>query len=150
MFKRFLRYYGPHRGLLILDMSSAIVSAGVSVFFPFLTRILLGVAIPQLNARDVRVELKYAAEFGEEVLTATLVAGWERYRQLKQATDELAKTATAFNATLTVALRFPDGLAVDSDGFRAIHEVLTTMGLGVIRLEAATATARASAAEATA
>jgi len=107
---------------------------------------LLSVAIPQLNAREVRVRLNCAAEFGpDETLTVNLSAAWERYRQLKQATDELAKAASAFNATLTLSLRFPDGLAVDSDEFRTIHEVLTTMGLGVILLEAVAATTSAAA-----
>jgi len=103
---------------------------------------LLGVAIPQLNARDAGVTLTYAAEFGaDEYVTLNLASTWDRYRQLKQVTDELAKAASAFTATLKLNLGFPEGLTPDSDDFRTIHEVLTTMGLGVIRLEAETVAA---------
>lgn len=96
----------------------------------------LGVVIPQLNAPEVHIHLRYAAEFGAEYITATVELAWERYRQFKQAADELSKTATKFAATLTLTLRFPEGLAVDGDSFRNIHEVLTTVGLDVLEVEA--------------
>ena len=97
----------------------------------------LGVVIPQLNAHEAYVQLSYGAEFGSgEYVTVRVDLPWERYRQLKPATDELSKAATKFIATLTLSLRFPEELLVDGDRFRNIHEVLTTVGLDVIQLEA--------------
>ncbi|HQE91689.1 MAG TPA: DUF499 domain-containing protein [Anaerolineae bacterium] len=97
----------------------------------------LGVVIPQLNAPAARIKLRFAAEFGDdESATFTVDLAWERYRQLKTATDDLAKLADKFTMTLTVTLNFPAGLAVDGDAFRTLHEVLTTVGLEVIKLEA--------------
>jgi len=96
----------------------------------------LGVVIPQLNAPEAHIQLSYAAQFdADEYITVNAAVPWERYRQLKQATDELSKTATKFAATLTLTLRFPEGLAVDGDTFRTLHEVLTTVGLDVIQVE---------------
>lgn len=99
---------------------------------------LLGVIIPQLNARDVQVSLKYNAQYGSKAqyITAQADLTWEQYRQLKPATDELAKAATAFAVTLVVTLPFPAGLDVGGDAFRALHDVLTTVGLDAIRLDA--------------
>ena len=46
MFKRFISYYGPHRRLFILDMSVALAASAISIFFPYLTRMLLKTALP--------------------------------------------------------------------------------------------------------
>ncbi len=50
MLRRFLSYYKPHLNLLILDLSAAVLSAGLSVLLPYMTRGLLKVDIP---ARDL-------------------------------------------------------------------------------------------------
>lgn len=50
MLKRFLSYYKPHMPLFILDMSAAVITSMLSVFFPYLTRDLLKIHIP---ARDL-------------------------------------------------------------------------------------------------
>ena len=34
LLKRFIRYYRPHRGLFILDMTAAVLSSGLAVLFP--------------------------------------------------------------------------------------------------------------------
>lgn len=46
LLKRFIRYYRPHRGLFILDMTAAVLSSGLAVLFPSITRHLLSVHIP--------------------------------------------------------------------------------------------------------
>ena len=51
-------------------------------------------------------------------------------------TDALAREAAKFVTTTTLTARFPDGLNVQGDQFRTIHEVLTTVGLDRIELEA--------------
>lgn len=97
----------------------------------------LGVVIPQLNAPAAQIQLRYAAEFGSgEQLTLNTGLSWERYRQLRPAIDDLSRIATRLAATLTLSLDFPAGLAIESEGFRRIYELLTSVGLEVIELEA--------------
>ena len=53
MFKRFVRYYRPHLGLLILDLLSALLVAGIDLIFPSATRNILNVYIPKNNLKAV-------------------------------------------------------------------------------------------------
>lgn len=46
MFKTFLSYYKPHRKLFILDIVCAFVIALVDLYFPMLTREIIGTTIP--------------------------------------------------------------------------------------------------------
>lgn len=45
-YRRFIRYYRPHWGLLILTMAAAVIGAVLTVFLPVVTRRLLDEAIP--------------------------------------------------------------------------------------------------------
>lgn len=49
LLKRFIRYYRPHRGLFILDMTAAVSSSVLAILFPTITRNLLRVHIPDKN-----------------------------------------------------------------------------------------------------
>ena len=44
--RRFLAYYGPHKGLFILDLSCALVVAAVDVAFPLVTQYILRTLLP--------------------------------------------------------------------------------------------------------
>ncbi len=57
MLKRFLRYYKPHMPLFVLDMTAATAMAGVSIFFPYLTRSLLKTYIPGQDLRMITISL---------------------------------------------------------------------------------------------
>ena len=57
MIKRFVSYYRPHAGLFILDMSVAVLSAVLSIFFPILTRTLLKTYVPDKNVRMIVISL---------------------------------------------------------------------------------------------
>jgi len=57
MLKRFISYYKPHRGLFILDMGVAVLSAGLSIFFPILTRNLLKTYVPDKNVKLIVISL---------------------------------------------------------------------------------------------
>lgn len=46
MFKRFVQYYKPHKGLFILDMISAFLIAGVGMGYPIISRYMLREWIP--------------------------------------------------------------------------------------------------------
>jgi hypothetical protein len=97
----------------------------------------LGLVIPQLGKGEFRIEQTYNTEFDDGQYISTKVAlGWDLYRRLKQVTDALAQEATKFTTTTTLVAGFPDGLEVQGDQFRTIHEVMTTVGLDTIELEA--------------
>ncbi len=53
MIVRFLKYYKPHLPLFLLDMGVAVLASIFSVFFPFLTRILLKEHIPNKNVEMI-------------------------------------------------------------------------------------------------
>lgn len=96
----------------------------------------LGLVIPQLGKGEFLVEQTYNAEFGEgQYLSNKIALDWELYRRLKQVTDALAQEAAKFVTTTKLTAGFPDGLEVQGDQFRTIHEVLTTVGLDKIELE---------------
>jgi hypothetical protein len=97
----------------------------------------LGLVIPQLGKGEFLVEQTYNAEFGDgQYLSSRVLLRWDLYRQLKQVTDTLAQGAAKFVTTTTLTARFSDGLDVQGDQFRTIHEVMTTVGLDKIELEA--------------
>jgi len=96
----------------------------------------LGLVIPQLGKGEFLVEQTYNAEFGEgQYLSNKIALDWNLYRRLKQVTDALAQEATKFVHITRLTAGFPDGLDVQGDQFRTIHEVLTTVGLDKIQLE---------------
>ena len=98
---------------------------------------MLGLAVPQLGKGGFQVELTYNAEFGErQYLSSRATLDWELYRRLKQVTDALAQEAAKFVTTIALVARFPDGLEVQGEQFRTIHEVMTTVGLDTVELEA--------------
>lgn len=97
----------------------------------------LGLVIPQLGKGEFSVEQTYNAEFGDrQYLSSKVALDWELYRRLKQVTDALAQEAVKFVTNTTLTACFPDGLNVQGDQFRTIHEVLTTVGMDRIELEA--------------
>ncbi|NNG01311.1 MAG: ABC transporter ATP-binding protein [Desulfobacteraceae bacterium] len=57
MLKRFLGYYKPHLRLFILDMSVALFASLLSIFFPFVTRILLKTALPDRDTTLIGIIL---------------------------------------------------------------------------------------------
>ena len=55
--KRFLAYYRPHKGLLVLDLSCALLVAAIDVAYPLLTQYILRTLLPQMavNSALLRV-----------------------------------------------------------------------------------------------
>ncbi len=97
----------------------------------------LGLVIPQLGKGDFTLTQTYNAQFGDQqYLTVRGTLAWGLYQRLKQATDGLAKEATKFVTTTTLTIGYEDGLDVRGDQFRTLHEVMTTVGLDTITLEA--------------
>ena len=54
---RFLAYYGPHKGLLILDLSCALVVAAVDVAFPLVTQYILRTLLPAMTVDNTLVRV---------------------------------------------------------------------------------------------
>ena len=97
----------------------------------------MGLAIPQLGKGQFHVEQSFNAEFGEaESLSLTFNGDWDRYKRVKQLTDAFGQEASKLLVRTTLRADFPDGLAVDSDQFQALHEVFTTLGFGHMVLDA--------------
>ncbi len=53
LIQRFVPYYKPHMPLFVLDMSAAVIMAGLSIFFPYLTRNLLKTYIPNKDIQAI-------------------------------------------------------------------------------------------------
>ena len=97
----------------------------------------LGLIIPQLGKGEFRVEQTYNAEFGDgQHISIRAKLDWGLYKRLKQVTEGLAREAPKFTARTTLVARFPEGLVVGGEQFGTIQEVLTTVGLDTVTLEA--------------
>jgi len=53
MLRQFISYYKPHKALFTLDMGVAVFASLLGILFPFFTRQLLSVHIPQRNLRMI-------------------------------------------------------------------------------------------------
>jgi len=53
MLGRFLKFYKKHMGLFILDMGVAVISAAISILFPFITRKLIQVHIANKDLKAI-------------------------------------------------------------------------------------------------
>ncbi len=55
--KRFLAYYKPHKGLLILDLSCAVIVSAIDIAYPMLTQYILRTLLPEMaiNSALMRV-----------------------------------------------------------------------------------------------
>lgn len=53
MLKRFIGYYRPHRRLFIMDMTASFLVSMVGIFYPIVTRNMLGDLIPNRNYRMI-------------------------------------------------------------------------------------------------
>lgn len=53
MFKKFISYYKPYKGLFFLDIFVAMFSSSLSILLPMITRQLLGEFIPSLMWREI-------------------------------------------------------------------------------------------------
>ncbi len=97
--------------------------------------------IPQLGKGAFTLSQTYSAEFErDQYLAIRGTLSWDLYRRLKQVTDELAREAAKFVTTTTLTARYEERLDLHGDHFRTIHEVMTSVGLDTITLEATEST----------
>ena len=55
--KRFFAYYRPHKGLLILDLSCAVLVSGIDIAYPMLTQYILRTLLPQMTQDHAMVRV---------------------------------------------------------------------------------------------
>ena len=70
----------------------------------------LGLAIPQLGKGDYYLEQTFGAEFGAaETVSVKFTGGWDRYKRLKQVTDEFGKEADKLLVKTTLRIDYDAG-----------------------------------------
>ena len=53
MFRRFIRYYKPHKKLFVMDMAAAMTISLLGMVYPYITRTMLNDYIPNANIRAI-------------------------------------------------------------------------------------------------
>jgi len=100
----------------------------------------LGLAIPQFGKGKFGVELDVKATYGQgdlrESFEQRFSGGWERYKRLKGVLEPFLQEADELKLTMRVACQFENGLDVSSPQFETIRDVLATLELGRIVVEA--------------
>lgn len=96
----------------------------------------LGLAIPQLGKGVFTVQQTFNAEFGPETLSVSFNGGWDRYKRLKQVTDDFGREAGKLFVRTTLRIDFDGGLDVNADQFQTIHDVFATLSFGRMALDA--------------
>lgn len=100
----------------------------------------LGLAVPQLGKGKFGVYHRLVAEFQRDGvrddLTIEFQGSWARYKQLKNVSEAMGQQADRVNVSTRLTLVFPGDLQIDSDQFRTLQEVFTTLPLGRVRIRA--------------
>ncbi|HML67617.1 MAG TPA: ABC transporter ATP-binding protein [Clostridia bacterium] len=74
--KRFFAYYRPHKGLLILDLSCAVLVSMIDIAYPMLTQYILRTLLPQMTVNSALVRVfvgLITAAFGAFVVRSLLL-----------------------------------------------------------------------------
>ncbi len=100
----------------------------------------LGLAIPQFGKAAFAVDLELLAGYGapekRESFSQAFRGSWERYKRLKAVVESFAAEADELTARLAVSASFEHGLEVNGEQYSAMREILTTLQIGKIKLEA--------------
>jgi hypothetical protein len=105
----------------------------------------LGLAIPQMGKAKFTLDQNMVLEFDSgESFKVTFAGSWDRYKRVKTLTDELSKEASNANVKLVLRAEFDSDLDVGGDQFTMIRDVLESLGIGKIAVEAVPANPEAS------
>jgi len=97
----------------------------------------LGLAIPQMGKAQFHIDQQLVLEFDAgESLQVKFSGSWDRYKRIKSLTDQLSQDAANASVRMTVRAEFDDGLSVDSDQFQTIRDVLHSLDMGKVHVEA--------------
>ncbi len=98
----------------------------------------LGLAIPQFGKAKYAIQQNMTASFGrqDETIAVKFNGGWERYKRLKQITDAFGLEAEEVRIELRVMAEFEHGLPVDGEDFINMRDILATLEVGKVQIEA--------------
>jgi len=100
----------------------------------------LGLAVPQFGKGYFAVEHNLTATYGkesdQEAFSQSFKGGWDRYKRLKTITDSFGQEADELKVVMRVGAEFEAGLEVQDVQFGTIRDVLVTLELGKIYIEA--------------
>ena len=104
----------------------------------------LGLAIPQMGKAKFTLDQNMVLEFGGgENFKVAFAGSWDRYKRVKTLTDELSKEASNANVKLLLRAEFDTDLDVGGEQFTMIRDVLESLNIGKIAVEAVPATPEA-------
>ena len=91
MFKRFLKYYKPHKKIFVLDMGASFLVSVIGIFYPIVTRMMLNDLIPNHKYKNliifaiillglyfVRMLLNYFIQYQGHVMGVKMQASMRR------------------------------------------------------------------------
>ena len=100
----------------------------------------LGLAIPQFGKGQFYINQKVHAVFeldsDKETFIQEFQGTWDRYKRLKNIVDAFGDEANEFKVEMRIQAVFQDGLEVNGDQFLGMRDVLATLDVGRIVLEA--------------
>jgi len=98
----------------------------------------IGLAIPQFGKGTYSLEHDMTATYNNQAETFQLKfkGGWDRYKRYKSITDTFAQEAGELKLTLRFAVDFTEGLEISSQDFLTMRDVLMTLDVGKISLDA--------------
>lgn len=100
----------------------------------------LGLAIPQFGKGRFAVEMNTVAAYGQgetgEAFRQEFRGGWERYKRLKPVVEPFLQEADELRVMMRVSCEFERGLEPGSQQFETMRDVLTTLDMGKIAIEA--------------
>lgn len=98
----------------------------------------LGLAIPQLGGGVHRVEqtATLTVDEGGDRLSLTFEGTPDRFKRVRQLTDAMGQEATQAVVRTSVEFRWPGGSTLDAEDFTSVRDVLLSVGVGTVALEA--------------
>lgn len=100
----------------------------------------LGLAIPQFGKGRYVVGLQVIATYGQgtaaESFTLNFQGGWDRYKRLRSLVETFCNEADELKAAMSVIGEFEDGLEAAGEQFATMRDVLATLEMGKINVEA--------------
>ena len=98
----------------------------------------VGLAIPQLGKGIFAFDQEIIASFGRgaDTFNMSFKGNWDRYKRLKTLIDAFGQEADEFKMSLRVGIDYIDGLDVNSSDFHTMRDVLVTLEIGSIHLDA--------------
>lgn len=100
----------------------------------------LGLALPQFGKGKFAIQQNIILTFGTapntESYSLDFIWVWERCKRIKQLTDALGQEAEELKINLQVGVEFENGLEFSGQDFLNIRDILPTLEIGKITLDA--------------